>query len=292
MDALSHDGQSGITLIAFVGSVFSPYYARARRKGLSNPENYSALNVALYAPGAARWAMTERGRGQCRRTATTFEIGPSALRWSDGVLTIDVEEVCVPIPRHIRGRIRVIPDVMVDDEFALDGRQGHLWRPMYPSAHVELDMQVPELRWQGSGYLDTNAGEAPLEDAFVHWTWWRARLSEKTIVFYDVTESSGANGMFALEVDAAGCLSSIAPPPSANLPKTLWRLGRVARSSPGMTPRIVRTLEDTPFYARTSLITDWFGTSVVAMHESVSLERFRSPWVQAMLPFRMPRRTW
>jgi carotenoid 1,2-hydratase len=29
---------------------------------------------------------------------------------------------------------------------------------------------------------------------------------------------------------------------------------------------------------------------VVAMHESLSLDRFMRPWVQAMLPFRMPRR--
>jgi len=25
------------------------------------------------------------------------------------------------------------------------------------------------------------------------------------------------------------------------------------------------------------------------VHESLSLDRFRAPWVQAMLPFRMPR---
>jgi carotenoid 1,2-hydratase len=27
----------------------------------------------------------------------------------------------------------------------------------------------------------------------------------------------------------------------------------------------------------------------VAMHESLSLDRFRSAWVQLLLPFRMPR---
>ena len=32
-DALSDDGTHGLSIIAFVGSVFSPYYARARRKG-------------------------------------------------------------------------------------------------------------------------------------------------------------------------------------------------------------------------------------------------------------------
>ena len=33
LDALSDDGRHGFTIIAFVGSVFSPYYAAARRRG-------------------------------------------------------------------------------------------------------------------------------------------------------------------------------------------------------------------------------------------------------------------
>ena len=32
------------------------------------------------------------------------------------------------------------------------------------------------------------------------------------------------------------------------------------------------------------------GQPVRAMHESLNLRRFRQAWVQAMLPFRMPRR--
>ena len=32
LDGLSADGQRGLTVIAFVGSVFSPYYAAARRR--------------------------------------------------------------------------------------------------------------------------------------------------------------------------------------------------------------------------------------------------------------------
>ena len=33
IDALSDDGKQGLTIIAFIGSVFSPYYAWARRRG-------------------------------------------------------------------------------------------------------------------------------------------------------------------------------------------------------------------------------------------------------------------
>jgi carotenoid 1,2-hydratase len=55
---MSDDGQHGITLIAFVGSVFSPYYAWARGRGRANPNNHCALNVAIYSKGQSRWAMT------------------------------------------------------------------------------------------------------------------------------------------------------------------------------------------------------------------------------------------
>ncbi|NDA16904.1 MAG: carotenoid 1,2-hydratase, partial [Burkholderiaceae bacterium] len=41
VDALSDDGQHGLVMIAFVGSVFSPYYALARRRHAHvNPENH------------------------------------------------------------------------------------------------------------------------------------------------------------------------------------------------------------------------------------------------------------
>ena len=55
---------------------------------------------------------------------------------------------------------------------------------------------------------------------------------------------------------------------------------------------IVRTLEDAPFYARSELLTDVDGLSCATVHESLSMHRFVAPWVQCMLPFRMPRITW
>jgi hypothetical protein len=37
VDALSDDGENGLTIIAFIDSVFSPYYAFARRRGSTDP---------------------------------------------------------------------------------------------------------------------------------------------------------------------------------------------------------------------------------------------------------------
>jgi carotenoid 1,2-hydratase len=52
---------------------------------------------------------------------------------------------------------------------------------------------------------------------------------------------------------------------------------------------VIQTLEDTPFYARSMLSTRLFGEAVTAVHESLDLDRFRTAWVRALLPFRMPR---
>jgi carotenoid 1,2-hydratase len=68
VDGLSDDGRHGITLIAFIGSVFSPYYAWARRRGGGDPEHHCALNVALYGAGGKRWALTERAAPPCAGT--------------------------------------------------------------------------------------------------------------------------------------------------------------------------------------------------------------------------------
>jgi carotenoid 1,2-hydratase len=53
---------------------------------------------------------------------------------------------------------------------------------------------------------------------------------------------------------------------------------------------VLRSLEDGPFYTRSLVESRWYGRTVVAVHESLDLDRFVRPAVQAMLPFRMPRR--
>jgi carotenoid 1,2-hydratase len=279
-------------LIAFVGSVFSPYYALARRRGLADPDNHCALNVAIYGHNSKRWSMTERGRSQVTRTDRTFSVGPSALEWDGTALTIHINEIAVPLPRRLRGRIRVLPEFCLNQWLALDVRGRHHWTPLAPRCRVEVILQEPALRWSGEGYLDANTGVEPLEDAFSHWTWSRARTKDRTVVLYDVTERSGATRELALEISEAGMITEATVPPAVVLPSTLWGLSRTTRShAPSKTaPRIIRTLEDSPFYARSSLLTHWHAKPAVAMHEALSLGRFRARLVQMMLPFRMPRR--
>lgn len=290
VDATSDDDRHALTLIAFVGSVFSPYYALARWRGRGHPENYCALNVALYGAGGHRWAMTERGCQAVHRSASALVIGPSAVAWDGAALTFYIDEWTAPLPRRIRGSVRFIPEALTSYATPLDPAGNHVWRPYAPLGRVEVLLTHPAVSWNGEGYFDSNSGLEPLEAGFLRWDWSRARVRDGTVVLYDTTGRDGGTSSLALAFDQAGGVKDILPPPSVRLPSTaLWRIVRTTRSEAGSPPAIRQTLEDTPFYARSLLTSRLRGEEVEAFHESLSLRRFRSPIVRGMLPFRMPR---
>lgn len=271
--------------------MFSPYYALARRRGRGDPENFCALNVALYGAAARRWTMTERGRTELARTPEALAIGPSGLRWEGDTLIIDIDERGAPLPTPVRGQVRVHPGAVSDHALALDAAARHCWWPLAPCARVEVDLDRPALRWSGDGYLDSNAGDEPLEQGFRSWHWCRASSGSGTTVVYDLTpRHDPAQGLALHFPRAGGEPEPVTAPCSVTLPPTLWRIDRQARSSFAGAAAVVDTLEDTPFYARSLIRTRLGGGEVAAVHETLSLDRFASPWVQLMLPFRMPRR--
>jgi carotenoid 1,2-hydratase len=273
-----------------VGSVFSPYYAWARAlRRQADPENFVSLNVALYTPGRTYWCMTERGRARLARDCGNFQVGRSLLHWTGDRLVIDIDEVTVPIPRRVRGRITLHPRALTDDPFALDAGFRHAWWPLAPSADVHVALDQPGWTWSGHGYMDRNWGMEPLENAFAHWSWSRTAFGPDTLLLYDSQPRTGAARTLSLRADATGLVQPVEPPPQVDLPKTGWGLSRRTRAQ--TTARLIRGLEDGPFYARASVETTWEGRRGIGMHEALSLDRFRNPVVQAMLPFRMPRRS-
>ncbi len=293
LDAISDDGTQALTLIAFIGSVFSPYYARARRlRGPSvNPRDHCAINLGLYGQQRHQWAMTERGTRQLTQRADALQIGPSSLHWNGRSLTAMVDEIAVPWPARLRGRIELTPSALMAAAYPLDPSAQHRWQPIAPNARVSVAFDQPGLRWEGTGYLDTNWGGRALEDDFVDWHWSRATLAcGQTAVFYDVTPRMGTQPPLALKFDASGQARSFKPPPTFSLPSSAWKIGRTTRSDDGNRIGLLKTLEDGPFYARSMVNARVLGQPVTAIHESLSLNRFRAPWVQALLPFKMPRR--
>ena len=118
--------------------------------------------------------MTERGRGAIMRDAESFEIGPSRLAWTGRELTIEINEVTVPWPLPLRGKVRVVPTALNEIAFTLDAAGRHRWQPIAPCCRVSVDFDHPDLHWRGDGYFDINHGDAPLERDFKSWQWSRA----------------------------------------------------------------------------------------------------------------------
>jgi carotenoid 1,2-hydratase len=272
-----------------VGSVFSPYYAFARRRGAADPLDHCALNVALYGEKRKWWAMTERRHDAVGRSRNELVVGPSCVDWNGDALTFRIDEVTSPRPSRLQGIVRVYPSALTRETFALDTAGHHHWRPIAPSSRVQVDFRRPAMRWLGEGYFDINYGEAPLERDFRCWDWSRAATRKGTVISYDTTARNRDGLSLALRFDRSGSVNHLEPLPRETLRPTGWRIERTARSDAQQPVTVKRTLEDAPFYARSQLLAKILGESVDIMHESLSLDRFRLPIVQAMLPFRMPR---
>ncbi len=273
--------------------MFSPYYAHAqsRQGGAVQAGNHCALNVALYGQSGRRWTMTERGSASVQRERQQFVIGPSQVRWQGDHLRIDIDEVGAPIPRRVRGSVRVYPSALSTFSWALDDAGLHRWGPIAPCARVEVDLAQPAAQWRGEGYLDSNEGDEPVTGPFEVWDWSRARLRDgSTAVVYDVRQRQGGERLLATRFSPDGQAHAFEPPPRQRLPATLWRIDRAMRSEPGAGTRVLQTLEDAPFYTRSLVQARLLGEPVTAVHETLAPQRLKHWAMPLMLPWRMPRR--
>jgi carotenoid 1,2-hydratase len=158
-----------------------------------------------------------------------------------------------------------------------------------PTGRISVELNEPSLRFRGHGYHDANTGDAPLEASFARWTWSRIRVDDRrTCVTYDVVDRTADERTIALDVDARRAALTRARP-AWRLPMTGWRLDRYARGQGSSAPRILRGLEDTPFYARALLGAQVDGRPATGVHETLSLTRLSARWVRFLLPFRMGR---
>lgn len=107
---------------------------------------------------------------------------------------------------------------------------------------------------------------------------------------YEGRRRDGTPFELALRMDRQGRWHDVSAPPRAPLPSGAWGVQRMTRADPGATPRLLRSWVDAPFYCRSAIATRLDGEDVRAVHESLCLRRFTLPVVQAMLPWRMPRR--
>lgn len=217
------------------------------------------------------------------------------MRWEADALVVDVDERTAPFGRPVRGRVVFHPESSPVGAWDLDEGGAHRWWPVAPRGVVEVALAEPGVHFSGLGYHDANAGSAPLEAHFSRWSWARGHAADgRTVLAYDVTLTSGARRSRRVAVEVGGATVDLGSTISKSISRTRWGIEREAPIDQGaaVDPRVARTLEDTPFYARALVETTLGGARVTAMHEELSLQRFERRWVQGLLGFRMGRPSW
>ncbi len=231
--------------------------------------------------------MTERSSAALSRDRDTFAIGPSVMRFDGQDFIIDIDEKAFPLIAPVRGQVRISPSLMPARSFALDDASRHVWQPIAPMGRIEVSMQSPALSWQGHGYVDHNRGLEPIENGFGAWEWSRSDGRNRSLILFDTQPRAGAARQLSLSFLKDGRIEPFAAPARQNMPRAFWGMPRQTRSE--HKPKLLRTLEDAPFYTRNMISSHLDGEEMMGVHESLSLDRFNSPIVQRMLPFRMPR---
>ncbi|MFD0858486.1 carotenoid 1,2-hydratase [Roseovarius aquimarinus] len=284
---MSADGTRAISVIGFIGSVFSPWYAWSGRR---DPANHVCLNVATYGRGG-RFAMTDRGRAALRQSADQLTIGPSSMRWQEGRLVIEIDEISsLPLVSRMKGRVTLTPEGVTSVELPLKPDGSHVWRPFAPSCDIEVALDAPGWQWSGHGYFDANFGTAALEDDFSFWTWGRYPTRAGTTCIYDAALRDGSTLECAFHFDRSGHAHVAEAPPRTGFRPSLWQVRRETRADPGTVPREVLPMLDAPFYSRSAVRTMLNGEDVTGVHEALDLDRFASPLLKPLLAFRVPRR--
>lgn len=269
-----------------MGSVFSPHYARAREQGQLDPTRHLAINLALYGQKRA-WVFTEAPAGPQSLTPSTLSVGNNTWRQTPEGVQLDIDDRTVPWGRRVRGRILLRGQrIVANGAYKLDARGRHHWQPVMPVGRIEVDMQMPKLRWQGHAYHDLNWGDEPVAQGFSAWSWMRVTRGPYTDILYAPKPQRGpAIQGVSLRCDAQGRVTPIPFPTLQPLARSGWGLGGEGF---GVGAK-VRIVEDTPFYRRATWPLSGKAGGGVAMHETLDLQRWGQPWVQQLMRFRLRR---
>ncbi|MEO9827533.1 MAG: carotenoid 1,2-hydratase [Paracoccaceae bacterium] len=284
---MSHDGTKAVSVIGFIGSVFSPWYAWS---GRANPQNNCCINVATYGRGG-RFTMTDRGTSALQQSEDTLQVGPSSMHWTGKELVITINEVSSPpLINRIKGTITVTPAALTNVELPLTKDGTHIWRPFAPVSTINVDIDRPGWQWDGHGYFDANFGTRALEQDFSYWSWGRFPSKDGALSFYDAERRDGTILDAAIAFDENGQARHISAPPNTPFKRSLWTVRRETRADPGTKARQTKPMLDAPFYCRSVVETTIDGAKLTGVHEALDLNRFASPLLKPMLAVRVPRR--
>lgn len=303
-DAVSPDGELALVAIFFVGSVFSPYYAKRLARGEEpKPSEHLAVNLALYRRGRRpRFVFSEYGAGggglelDERGGLVRMTVGKSSVVRDGSRFTVRIDDRCVGLRTPMVGT--AVFDGLEESLPELALAPGHLWRAHLPRARVSArfgDFSLQDVL----GYHDENRGHEPPVRAFARWSWGRVHERETTKVFFDLEARAPSRGggivREHLTIDARRGVSRTALPTRRLAPSWSSYLlplpsafdsgcseqGERYLSSP------VDVLERAPFYLR--FLARFPPENALSMGEHVDFDRIDSRLVRKMVSLRVAR---
>jgi carotenoid 1,2-hydratase len=304
-DAVSDDGERALSAIFFVGSVFSPSWAKRLRRGeTARAEEHVAVNLALYERGKKRaWVMSEYGKSALACTDDAGpRIGKSAIVGNGKGLHVDVVERSAPflvtlagLGARVEGHIEFEPHAPPLPPVELGGdAEAHRWHVLMPRARVRVEFARPKFSFEGVGYHDVNSGDGRLERAFSSWSWARFHDRERTTIIYATHGRKGTSRAFVVDAhddEVAHVLPATLLPEGehrrAPFGLVMPRWFAVDVGGRALTCRVERLLEAAPFYARYDARLDAGATQASGIGEYLDLDRFVRPGVQFLLRFKM-----
>ena len=270
-------GQVHAVVIFLVGSIFSPRYSRAARRG-ATALSHCAVNFALYdGDGRRAWVLSEYGSAQV--SGSELKIGRSCARWDGDSVTFEVDERTAPWGRPLRASLELHAETPAGDEVQLLKGQPHHWQPLMPRAAARLHVPTHGVELSGRGYHDTNHGAEALGGGVPGWQWMRAHAEADTQVLYRLPDGE----QLKVVASSGGVVHERQPGTALRQGRSAWGLdvpdeletgrGKVARG---------KLLDSSPFYARFASA----GGEVDVLGEAADFRRFHSPFIRWMAHFR------
>jgi carotenoid 1,2-hydratase len=273
-------GEYSAVFIFMVGSLFSPRYSVAARRG-GLPGEHCAVNFALYHRGLRkRWVLSEYP-ALAMDSPHHLRIGRSTLSYDDAGVRLELDERTAPWGRRVKARLVLEPMTPLGDEVQLVPGLPHWWRPLAPRARASLTLETEGVRAEGLGYHDTNHGAEQLGARLSGWHWSRTHGADATVVEYLLPEgaapvrvTAGARGVQCERGAGAEPLPMELTGWGLRVPRHL-RVGDRVLGAP-------RLLESSPFYARVESHEEGLDT----LGEVADFRRFHSPLIRWMAHFR------
>ncbi len=215
-DAVSDDGLDAVVAIFFVGIPFDPRYGVAALRHSKNPARFPApdpldhiaVSLNWYRSRGATWKRSGRGKplprvqGYSLRSygRSDFSIQPDPFR-------IQVDQCHVSRDATGYKLVASVPDLESNRTFTIDlnfrqapqtesfelnlgsSEAPHHWILAAADCRVEGSLSVDgsnglELKFQGRGYHDHNAGAEELSLAMKRWEWGRCHTDNRAEIYY------------------------------------------------------------------------------------------------------------